>query len=305
MRKFAWLLPVCAVLATLLVVVRPASAAPTPFSFNWSGTPAAPQSVVPEGWDVQIHKREPGDDMEPMDAQHGPACEAPPATHRVSLLKDGVFICKNHLMTAMNDGGYGEIVLTPDRMVDISDGVTTTVNWSVSTQVTSFRDWYDVWLTPYADNLVLPLNPGFQGVDLQGPPKNAIEISLISNGICGGASFGISQYVNFVEKGLPGDCTAVENLVSASAATRTQFQVDLSTTHLRFGLPSCSAAPCVGGHFWYVDANLPTPLTSTQYLVQLAHHSYNPTKDCTPTTCLLYTSPSPRDLSTSRMPSSA
>jgi hypothetical protein len=90
------------------------------FTFNWTGTPASPQSTVPVGWDTQIHKRAPGDSMEAMLAQHGTDCSAPPNMHPISQLADGVFICKNHLMTAIGDSGYGEIALTSDHLVDFS-----------------------------------------------------------------------------------------------------------------------------------------------------------------------------------------
>jgi hypothetical protein len=94
------------------------------FSFNWTGTPDVPLKVVPNTWDVQIHKRDVGDSMEPMETQHGADCAAPPATHPINMLAQGVFICKNHLMTAIGDSGYGEIALTSNHMADWSSGTT-------------------------------------------------------------------------------------------------------------------------------------------------------------------------------------
>src|SRR5450759_5316987 len=55
-----------------------------------------------------------------------------------------------------------------------------------------------------------------------------------------------------------------------SATTRTGFELDLSPTHIRFGVPSLNT--------WWVDSNADVPFT--RGIVQIGHHSYNPTKLC-------------------------
>jgi len=256
-------------------VVAARSIAVAPYTFNFEGNPPAPQAWNPSSWDVVVNSRDTDTfgELEGMEAQHGADCSAPPATHFNSSYAGAVFICKNHLMTAISAGGYGEIVLTPNHMVDISTGAAQ-VSFSVSTDRASFRDWWDVWLTPFADNLVLPIGEGFKDVDLNGPPKNAIHIELSHTD---GSNIRSEQYSNFKSTPIESDWwTSIESLLTPSATTRSQFAIELSATHLRFGMPSLPS----GRSFSFIDSDLPSRLTATQYVVQLAHHSYNPTKDC-------------------------
>jgi hypothetical protein len=269
-----------AVLITLIaaggVVSASPPSTPAPYTFNFEGNPATPQPWNPSTWDVAVHSRDTDTfaKLEGMEAQHGADCSAPPATHPNSSYEGAVFLCRNHVMTAISAGGYGEIVLTPDHMVDLSEGPAQ-VLFSVSTYRASLRDWYDVWLTPFGDNLVLPIATGFDGVDLQGPPKNAIHINLAN--FNGASTFNFEEYWNFQPTPIEGNWwTSIESLLSPSAATRTQFEIDVSLTHLRFGIPSLPS----GKAFWFVDADFHSKLKSSQYVVQIAHHSYNPTKDC-------------------------
>jgi hypothetical protein len=76
-------------------------------------------------------------------------------------------------MTAISAIGYGLIVLTPSQLVNCS--VSCSVQWEMSTERMSVRDWPDVWLTPWSDNLTLPFNEG--DVDLQGNPRSGIHIN--------------------------------------------------------------------------------------------------------------------------------
>lgn len=243
------------------------TAHPAPFSFTFAGNPAAPEPWKPSNWDVVVNSRDLGTfaHLEGMQAQHGSDCSPYPATHFNNTYDGAVFICRNHVMTAINAGGYGEIVLTPDHMVDFSSG-DATIRFDISTLRTSLRDWVDVWITPFDDNLVLPLD--FH-VDLQGPPARAIQVKMDS---FNGTVFRAFQYENFQSRELPNDFTkSIEQLEKPSATTRTTFELTISRTHLKFGAPAL-------GYNW-INAPL-NGLTWTRALVQLAHHSYNPTKDC-------------------------
>lgn len=265
----------------VLLVAPPAQATPvhaattSTFSMNWPGLPAAPALWSGQGfnstWDVQIHKRSIGDTMDPMDAQHGSDCAAPPASHPISMLAQGVFLCRNHLMTAIIAGDYGEIALTADHLVDFSSG-TATIQVNVSTLQLNPFDWIEVWVTPYAESITLP----FTGqTDLQGPPKDGLRFSLNHSGDEGTYAGDINRFDTFVKTTLPKASTApLDVLVPPSATTRSTYQIDLSQTHVRFGLPGVG----VGGT-WWTDTSL-TPLTYTQGIVQLVHHSYNPIKHC-------------------------
>jgi hypothetical protein len=170
-------------------------------------------------------------------------------------------------MTAINARGYGEIVLTPDHMIDFAGGETT-ISFDLSTLRTSYRDWVDIWITPFEDNLVLPLNA--LTVDLQGPPARGIHVKMDQ---FNGTVFRANVMDNFKSVALPSrDGKSLERLVgSPSAVNRTTFELKISPTHLKFGAPKL-------GYNW-VDTSL-TALKWTRGIVQLAHHSYNPTKDC-------------------------
>jgi hypothetical protein len=239
------------------------TARPEPFAFSWAGAPAAPQPWTPADWDVVVHSRDINTwgQIEPIAAEHGADCAPPPATHMVTTYEDSVYICKNHMMTAINGGGYGVIYLAPNRLVDFSSG-TSSVRYRVSTQRDSLRDWHDIWITPFDDNLVLPL---YRFPDLQGPPRNAVHIQL-----AGDNTFIGHVLRNFVSTDLPkSNGTPYDALFGPSPTQRTQFELAISRTHIRFGMPEYKQ--------WWFDTDIPD-LGFTQGVVQLGHHSYNPTK---------------------------
>ncbi|TMC54335.1 MAG: hypothetical protein E6J20_04505 [Chloroflexi bacterium] len=252
----------------------PASAATTSaFSFNWSGGASAPVTWNGDGspstWDVLTHARGPGDAMQPTVAQHGADCSPPPATHVITTLSDSVFICRNHVMTSVTDRGYGADVLTPDHMVDFASGESV-LSFSVSTLHNDARDYFDIWITPFASNLMVPLT---DAVDVQGPPQNAIRVR---DCFCGNNTdvFTASVFNNFAESPLPtASGTPLQSLLPPSAVTRTGFELHLSANHIRFGVPQAG--------LWWIDAAANIPFS--RGVVQLIHHSYDACKDQTTT----------------------
>ena len=137
------------------------SSGPGPWSDSLAeyGMPATPQRWQPRNFDVQIHTRDMESDNgnDPHAADHGAACEAPPATHMVDTWQEGVYICHNHVMTSIKSDGYGLITLTPDHMANWADGAVT-IGFSVSTFQTDPRDWITVDVTPFDEQLALPFN---------------------------------------------------------------------------------------------------------------------------------------------------
>ena len=132
------------VVLPFLITLQPGAATPTTFSFNWNGTPAGPQPWTPAAindWDLIVHNRDNQNSMYMVNAMHGPTCAPYPATHPVTAFQDSVFVCNNHMMTALNGGGYSEIVLTPAQLLDFSAGGTVQV--SISTGKLNNRDWRD------------------------------------------------------------------------------------------------------------------------------------------------------------------
>ena len=77
----------------------PAFASAAAYLAPFDGNPSKPLPSSPTGWDVTFVG-----DPQPMEAQHGADCGAPPATHHVASLEDMVFECKGHIMTAINAG---------------------------------------------------------------------------------------------------------------------------------------------------------------------------------------------------------
>jgi len=253
------------------------------FKATFDGDPTAPEPFVQasdfKDFDVQTHSRDSGTwyNPEQMMAEHGTDCTASPdnmafPTHLVNSYTDLVFHCKNHLMTSIHAGGYGLIVLTPNVMVDNSSG-TSTVQFDLSTLRMSIRDWVDVWITPYSENLTLPFDQG--NVDLQGIPKTGVHIIMSS--FNGQTTFRGYYIQNYQETELEDCwwCTLDQYLPQGeSAATRQTFKLTWSKNHVKFEmLPSSTST----GATW-VDADTPD-LGFSQGVVQFAHHSYNPDKD--------------------------
>src|SRR3954447_18118325 len=187
-RPHARRLAVLLALALLAGLAGPSSAAsgdparqlpPGPFLDTFDGRPEAPTPWHGAGWDVSVHSRnhETWEQLEPMAAQHGADCGAPPATHLVTEYDDAVFQCNDHIMTSINAGGYGVIYLTPNQQVDFSGGEAV-VRFDLSTLRTSPRDWVDIWLTPYEDHLQLPLDGWLP--DLTGEPWRSVHLRMDS-----------------------------------------------------------------------------------------------------------------------------
>ena len=239
------------------------------FHETFDGDPAAPTSWRGVNWDVTIHSRdEPTwNSLEPMRAAHGPDCGAPPASHPVSQYADAVYSCRNHMMTAINAGGYGVIYLTPDALVDFSNGEAV-ITFDVSTARTSLRDWIDIWISPVDDHLQLPLGDTFP--DLDGEPRRAINVMMDS--FNGSTIFKLSRVANFDAQVIPPETwQGYEEWMTPSATHRDTFELRISRTHIKFGMPAYN--------LWWYDTDI-APLDWSQGVVQLGHHSYNPSKDC-------------------------
>jgi len=269
-------------LPLFLLALAPRASAPVPaaassaFTFNWMSDPTAPAIWTPgtaNDWDVIANIDAPTDATGSMAAGHGPDCGPPPATHPITSLAESVYVCKNHMMTAIDGGGtaattYGAVYFTPAQMLDWSSG-TATLSWQVSTERLSARDWWAVNLTPFAQNLVLPLEnflPAYQG-----EPASGLELK-IDQATCKSGGTGSYLRVSKVSFGggdeITQNAACVEDSVAPSFKTRTPFQVELSSSHLKVYMPGTAAV-------WYDG---PISLPFKQAVVQFSHHSYNPGK---------------------------
>ncbi|MGE5594538.1 MAG: hypothetical protein ACM3S1_00735 [Hyphomicrobiales bacterium] len=244
-------------------------------AYSFDGSPAAPQPAYwLDSWDVQVHSRDQAtfQELEPVEAQHGPGCEPPGVHHEVTRYEDAVFHCRDHVMTAISTGGYGMIYLTPPDMVDFSNGEAV-ISFDVSTLDLSERDWWDVWITPYEDNLALPLEDWLP--DGQGEPARGIHIGLgTEDQLC-------AEIIRDHQAQETGHCDAYlsySSFLTPDAQRRDTFEIHISSTHIKVGMPKYNQ--------WWEDTNIPD-LGWTQGVVQFGHHSYNPKKcdgDCQPNT---------------------
>lgn len=257
-------------LAAVIAMQAPAEDA----SYTFDGTPSSPLNLEAMDFDVQVHSRNPStwEELESMQAQHGADCAGPPSAHENHTYEGAVFICKDHLMTAINAGGYGVIYLTPNRLLDFSGDAT--LDFELSTEKMSTRDWWDVLITPMSDSNPVPLLSNLsQGVDLQGPPRNTIHIGTDN----GQGTPLLTVYRNGSEQqyGNVGNVPALDSGVTApnQAATRQHFRFTISGGHMKFErLVSATAAALT---YWDYAATVPF----TSGTVQFGHHSYTPTKD--------------------------
>lgn len=267
--------------AALAAPAAQATATPGAYlkDFSTYAPPSAPEPIGPDGTlDTLVHSRDNQTwaGLDPMAMDHGADCSPPPATHASGApmpYEQAVFLCgaagNQHLMTSINAGGYGVIYLTPGALLDFSDGEAV-IRFNLSTLRTSLRDWVDIWVTPYEDNLTAPFNEG--DVDLAGIPRRGVTLKMEQ--FNGGSVFRGIQMQNFAQTELASCwwCT-IENTLTTSAARRDTFELRLSRTHVKFWMPDY-------GITW-TDTDI-APLDWSQGVVQLGHHSYNPHKDCTP-----------------------
>lgn len=240
---------------------------------TFTGNPASPQAFSDAEWDVQVHSRDSDTwfALDAINAQHGPDCSAPPATHTNTSYEGSVFQCRDHVMTALNSTSYGVIYLTPNQIFDFSAGGSLT--FDLSTERMSVRDWWDVLITPYENNLALPLLSNLsQGTDLQGAPMNTIHIGT-DNGegsprlstVVNGNEWSGPDWIEPANSGIPGTVN--------QAATRQTFKLTIADGRMKFERLASATAPALV--FWDVAATVPF----TSGIVQFGHHSYNPAKD--------------------------
>ena len=268
------------------------------YSYTWNAAPAAPLSWTPQAvndWDLLATSDVPSDQGGTMQARFGADCSPPPATHAVKALADSAYLCRNQLMTAIDGGGdapktYGGVFFSPAQLADLGAG-TTSITWQVSALRSSANDWWDVWLTPFDQNLVAPVGPG-ETPSFNGAPADAVHIRM-NNGTCPGSGqpatlgttngvpigtvFEVEVYAGHKPTPVDGPSSqpCLENALGRiTADTMGSFQLQVSQGHLKF-----SAARAGGGPpLVYADAKVNLPFQ--QAVVQFAHHSFDPTQAC-------------------------
>ncbi len=248
------------------------------------GMPSSPQVFYPKtGYDVVVSERGNGVLNQNMDgklvspnpvADHGPTCSAPADSalpnatnsHATTTTYDSVYVCHDHVMTTLNSVGYGEANIMPDALADWSNGQTVVIQWRVSTFVSTNRDWWDAWLTPYGEQLAAP-TVSF-GADLNGTPHDGIHIQLVSNGNDGHRLSG-ELIVGGHATTLKSSTVSQESKLTPSRSARTLYQLEISGSHIKLSLPEVGLT--------YIDQNI-SALPFSSGVLQLGEDSYDPLK---------------------------
>lgn len=244
------------------------------FFETFDGDPAAPESWTDENWDLTIHQRDQDKlyVMAAMPADHGPNCEAPPATHTITAFEDNLYICKNHMMTAnygvSDNGGYGLIYFAPNRLIDTTGDFF--IKFDMSTyRVNPARNWVDVWIVPFDQNLQLAIHDF--DPDLQGAPLEGVQIRLRQENY-----FSITIHENGNETNIAFDnFNQYHDVLEMSKKNRSTFYIGVANGHLKVGLPEYN--------LWWHDQPAPEIFSRTAWreaVVQFGHHSYTPDKFC-------------------------
>lgn len=243
-----------------------ARGADSEFVETFNGAPGQPIAWSSPRWDVIVHDRTDGA-TNAMEADHDHSCGAPPATHTLHGAGEAVFLCRDHVMTALNssDPGYAVIYLTPAAMADWSDGPAE-ISFDVSTARSTKRDWIDLWLTPWEQAMVLPSEP--HTPDLSGPPQKALHFR-VNNEFAW-------QIYRFPEEVKLSHNDWRDVPVPYSRAQRDTFRFTIGG-----GFITITYTNVVTGKTLQVErVPLPRDLGYSRAVVQIGHHSYTPSKDC-------------------------
>ncbi len=208
------------------------------------------------------------DSLASMQADHGSDCAGPPAKHTVSQYRDAQFRCRNHMMTAISSGpdpldNYAVSMFSPNAVLDFSAGEAV-IQFDVSTLRRSKRDWFEVWITPYADLQRIPVQ---DRPSMQGPPKNAVVVALKSFTDTG--SFDVEVHRNFKEIQIDGpvEWIGYEDFLTPSPTVRSTFEIRITEDHIIVGMPD--------EPFYWISEDIPGGLPFNRGVVQFGHNSYD------------------------------
>lgn len=244
---------------------------------TFDGAPSAPMPFRPANMDITIIGQRGSFTMtDPMNAHHGSNCESPLVdvtepfnpisnplvTHPISTNEQIVFICRNHVMTAIRGDSYSAVYMTENKLLDFSNEEAV-FTFEMSTLRQSSRDWVDFVIMPYDTNLQIPFQSGTT-------PRHAIHIEMINQ--VGLDRFRPWVIRDFVTRSVTWNDIGYPRGFVTDPARRETFEIRLSQTRLSFCIPEYN-------HCWADNAPIDPPLTWNQGVVQLNHKSYNPNKD--------------------------
>jgi hypothetical protein len=252
--------------AQLALLGSPTRGAGREFIEAFDGAPGKPTAWSSPRWDVIVHDRTDGA-TNAMEADHDHSCGAPPATHALHGAGEAVFLCRDHVMTALNssDPGYAVIYLTPSAMADWSDGPAE-ISFDVSTGRSTKRDWIDLWLTPWEQAMALPSEP--HTPDLSGPPQRALH-------------FRVTNEFAWLIYRFPEEVKLSRNDWRNVPVPFGRAQRDTFRFTIGGGFITITYKNVATGKTLEVErVPLPRDLGYSRAVVQIGHHSYTPGKDC-------------------------
>lgn len=245
------------------------------FAYPALPSPSVPTPYRPTDHAIIAYDNKTGTQLFNMsDAHHGPECQGPEVMHTVTALRDRVYVCNGHWMTNAYSIGTGAIYVLPDHMMDWTNG-TASYRFDMSTYRSSSRDWVDFDIMPPASLLMVN---GQNGTSLRDGIHGSTDSSGPFNAQPGNSHFGAQVYRNwthdtFAQTGAgPWETIGFDNSFPTAAVHRQTFEIQLSRTHIRVGMPTYNR--------WWVDSEISPPLTWTQGVVSLNHRSYNAGKAC-------------------------
>lgn len=267
---------------------------------QWDPTWAciAPKVWTPSDFDVVKHMRDRSAWYVPQRfrAMHGDLCQpyqtpeavtaANPSanavqhgaigSHPASTYEDLNYRCRNHMMTSLKASGYGVIYVTPNALVDIPSAGEAVIKFNLSTLRTHGDDWVDIWISPWEDNLELPLDADLAATDLQGPPRRGIHVRMTRDK--SRSAFEAFYIKDFQETKLPSNAAGYESIILPVSTRRDLFELRISRSHVKFGMSKLAGTPNEpAGAIVWVDAELPAALDWSQGVVQFGHHSLGQT----------------------------
>jgi hypothetical protein len=244
----------------------------TSFLETFDGTPTNPEPWNNLDWNVfqTVRDNSHWQNPDPVNAHHAFAnCGdvASGGSHQIATWPETVFKCNGHIMTSISgEPGYAAIYLSPPAMTDFTSGPST-IQFDVSTFVSSSRDWLDMLITPLPDFMQYPFRSDLD-VDGSGLPQNAIHIE---QGF-GSEGWHMETVRNGVVQRSLGSLTIPYNSFGGpSKVTRTPVRVVVSRTSLTLSYPTVPGASTTVN---FAD------LGWSQGVIQFGHHSYTPLKDC-------------------------
>ncbi len=252
----------------------------------------APGQWKPTDFDVTIHSRDPETWLAPgsFRAMHGTMCQPYQAadnavragdggSHAVHTYEDMNFRCRNHMMTALKSTGYGAIYVTPNAMVDLGGGEAV-IRFALATLRAAGNDWVDIWITPWEDNLKLPLDGALDATDLQGPPRRAIHVRMTPEQH---RSAFEAYYVDGFQETKLDVVTAegYESILQPPVSTRRDtFELRLTPNSIEFGMWTGPWRKGTGGRgMTWIKTALPSTLAWKRGVVQFGHHSMSQPAD--------------------------